>query len=82
MCQRQSAAYADGFRFALCCVGGSDLHFKAQAAITIVALSATACGYAIKTTSDYDSTANFANYHTFFMMKGNSSGNPLLDQPG
>lgn len=38
------------------------------------------CGYSIKTSTDYDRTVNFSNYNTFFMMTGNSSGNPLLDQ--
>ena len=43
-------------------------------------LSTTACGYAIKATTDYDGAVNFTRYNSFFMMKGNSSGNPLLDQ--
>jgi hypothetical protein len=50
------------------------------ATVAIAALTATACGYRIKTSIDYDRTVNFADYHTFFMMKGNSSGNPILDQ--
>ncbi|HEY2905587.1 MAG TPA: DUF4136 domain-containing protein [Vicinamibacterales bacterium] len=53
------------------------IRFVAAAA---VAFSATACGYSIKTSTDYDRTVNFGRYRTFFMMKGNSSGNPLLDQ--
>jgi hypothetical protein len=56
------------------------MQLKATIAIAVAALCATACGYAIKTTTDYDRTVKFANYHTFFVMKGNSSGNPLLDQ--
>jgi len=56
------------------------MQLKATIAVAVGVLSATACGYAIKTTTDYDRTVNFANYHTFVVMKGNSSGNPLLDQ--
>jgi len=56
------------------------MQLKATIAVTVAALGATACGYAIKTTTDYDRTVNFANYHTFFVMKGNSTGNPLLDR--
>jgi len=48
--------------------------------ISVVALAAPGCGYSIKTMTDYDRNVNFENYHTFFMMKGSSSGNPLLDQ--
>jgi hypothetical protein len=45
-----------------------------------VALLTTACGYAIKTTTDYDRGVKFSNYNSFFIMKGNSSGNALMDQ--
>jgi hypothetical protein len=46
----------------------------------VVTLLTVACGYSIKTATDYDHNVKFSNYHSFFMMKGNSSGNPLLDQ--
>ena len=36
--------------------------------------SAAGCGYRVKSTSDYDGRVNFSNYATFFMLKGNSSG--------
>ena len=49
-------------------------------AAATLALFTTACGYSIKTATDYDHSVTFSNYHSFFMMKGNSSGNPLLDQ--
>src|SRR5258708_22322760 len=39
-----------------------------------------ACGYSIKTSTDYDRNVSFSKYHSFFMMKGNSSGNALMDQ--
>ena len=45
-----------------------------------LALISSACGYSIKTATDYDHNIQFSKYHSFFMMKGNSSGNPLLDQ--
>jgi hypothetical protein len=45
-----------------------------------VALLTVGCGYSIKTATDYDRNITFSNYNSFFIMKGNSSGNPLLDQ--
>ena len=50
------------------------------AVTSAVALVAAACGYSIRATTDYDHSVSFSNYHSFFIMKGNSSGNPLLDQ--
>jgi Domain of unknown function (DUF4136) len=50
------------------------------AAIGLVALSATACANTMRVKTDYDKAAVFGNYHTFSVMKGNSSGNPLMDQ--
>lgn len=49
-------------------------------AVGFLTLCALGCGYAIKASTDYDRTVNFSNYSTFFMVKGNSSGNLLLDQ--
>jgi hypothetical protein len=46
----------------------------------VAALLTMACGYSIKTTTDYDRNVSFSNYHSFSTMKGNSSGNPLMDQ--
>lgn len=48
--------------------------------IVAAAGAMTACGASIKTAVDYDRTVSFASYQTFFMVKGNSSGNSLLDQ--
>jgi len=56
------------------------MQLKTVIPAAVVAFSVTACGYAIKTATDYDRSVNFANYNTFFIMKGNSSGNALLDQ--
>jgi hypothetical protein len=48
-------------------------------AVTL-ALFTLACGYSIKTSTDYDRSVRFSNYRSFFIMKGNSSGDPLMDQ--
>jgi hypothetical protein len=45
-----------------------------------VALLADACGYSIKTSAHYDPSVRFSNYQSFFVRKGNSSGDPLMDQ--
>jgi hypothetical protein len=50
------------------------------ASAAMATLLTVGCGYTIKANTDYDRSVNFSSYHTFFMMKGNSSGNPLLDQ--
>jgi hypothetical protein len=46
----------------------------------VAALLTVGCGYSIKTSTDYDRSVKFANYDSFFIMNGNPSGNPLLDQ--
>ena len=56
------------------------MHLKSITTAAIATLVTVGCGYGIKTATDYDRTVNFSRYNTFFMMKGNSSGNPLLDQ--
>jgi hypothetical protein len=55
---------------------------KARHLVTFgaVALFTTACGYAIKTSTDYDRSVKFSNYQSFFIMKGNPSGDALMDQ--
>jgi hypothetical protein len=45
-----------------------------------VALFTMACGYSIKTATDYDKNVTFSAYHSFSILKGNPSGNPLMDQ--
>jgi hypothetical protein len=45
-----------------------------------VTLFTTACGYSIRTSTDYNQTVNFSNYRSFSIVSGNSSGNPLMDQ--
>src|ERR1700738_2844602 len=45
-----------------------------------VVLASTACGYSIKTATDYDRNVSFSQYRSFYVLKGNPSGNPLLDQ--
>jgi hypothetical protein len=50
------------------------------AAAGVVALVALGCAYSIKSNTSYDKGVDFSAYHTFFMLHGNSSGDPLLDQ--
>lgn len=45
-----------------------------------VLMTSAGCAYRVKAASDYDGRVNFSHYVTFFMMKGNSSGDPLKDQ--
>src|SRR6202011_3560563 len=63
-------------------VGGRRLRMNAKQLVSagVMALVTTACGYSIKTSTDYDRNVRFSNYQSFFIMKGNSSGNSLLDQ--
>src|SRR6266849_4743660 len=56
------------------------MNAKYLVSLGAAALFAMACGYSIKTTTDYDRHVNFSNYHSFSILKGNSSGNPLMDQ--
>jgi hypothetical protein len=60
--------------------GGRHMSVKSVTTAAIATLLTVGCGYSIKTATDYDRTVHFSNYHTFFMMKGNSSGNPFLDE--
>src|SRR5262245_45088180 len=48
--------------------------------LSVLIFVTAACGYSIKTSTDYDRRVNFADIKTFDVVKGNSSGNPLLDQ--
>jgi hypothetical protein len=45
----------------------------------VLMMSSAGCGYGIRTTTDYDKKVDFTNYISFFMMKGNSSGDPAID---
>jgi hypothetical protein len=56
------------------------MNVKGMTIAFMATLCTVGCGYTIKANTDYNHAVNFSNYHTFFMMKGNSSGNPLLDQ--
>jgi hypothetical protein len=53
---------------------------KYLVSVSAVALLTVGCGYSIKTSTDYDRSVSFSNYHSFSLIKGNSSGNPLMDQ--
>lgn len=46
----------------------------------VLMTSTAGCAYRIKATSDYHGRVNFSKYVTFFMVKGNSSGDPLKDE--
>ena len=50
------------------------------AIVGVLAASLSGCGYGIKATYDYDSRVDFSNYSSFFMLKGNSSGDPVTDE--
>ena len=56
------------------------MNAKQLVSVAVIALATTACGYSIKTSTDYDRSVRFSNYQSFFILKGNSSGNPLMDQ--
>ena len=51
-----------------------------SAAASVLALLAIGCGYSIKSNTNYDKRVDFSDYHTFFLILGSSSGDPLLDQ--
>jgi hypothetical protein len=56
------------------------MNAKHLLSVGAVALLTAACGYSIKTSTDYDRNVRFSNYQSFFILKGNSSGDPLMDQ--
>ncbi|HWW85041.1 MAG TPA: DUF4136 domain-containing protein [Vicinamibacterales bacterium] len=53
---------------------------QTMALVGIIAVLTTGFSDTIQVTTDYDRNVSFANYHTFFIIKGSSSGTPLLDQ--
>jgi hypothetical protein len=46
----------------------------------VATLLTAGCGHSIKTATDYNRSVALSDYHTYFFLNGNSSGNPLLDQ--
>jgi hypothetical protein len=50
------------------------------AAVCIAVLAAVNCGAVVTFNNVDDKPVSFAGYHTFFMLTGNSSGNPLIDE--
>jgi hypothetical protein len=46
------------------------MNAKQLVSVGVMALVTTACGYSIKTATDYDRTVPFSNYHSFFILKG------------
>ncbi len=55
------------------------MNSKFLMAAVLVAICTAGCGYGIKAATDYDRKVDFSNYVSFFMMKGNSSGDPAID---
>ena len=53
---------------------------RALVSAVVLSLAASACGYSIRTATDYDRKVDFSSYRSFFMINGNSSGNSLMDQ--
>jgi hypothetical protein len=49
------------------------------AAVGMAMLTAVNCGPVVKLNTGYNEPAGFAGYHTFFVLTGNSSGNPSID---
>jgi hypothetical protein len=49
------------------------------AAVSMAVLAAVNCGR-IEVSTDYDKPVDVSGYHTFFVLTGNSSGNPSIDQ--
>ena len=50
--------------------------------VAALMMGTVSCGYSIKSTTattDYDTKVDFSNYNTFFTIKGNSSGNRIVD---
>jgi hypothetical protein len=56
------------------------MHARWLVVVGVLAASLSGCAYSIKTASDYDGRVNFSNYDTFFMMKGNSTGDSVWDE--
>jgi hypothetical protein len=48
--------------------------------VAVLVMCAAGCGYSIKASTEYDPKVDLSNYATFFMMKGNSSGDPAMDE--
>jgi hypothetical protein len=56
------------------------MYFKRMVAIAALTAAASGCAYGIKAASDFDRQVDFATYDTFFMLKGNSSGDAITDE--
>jgi hypothetical protein len=58
--------------------GAPDMNAKFLMA-AVLTMCTAGCGYGIKAATDYNKKVDFSKYVSFFMMKGNSSGDPTLD---
>jgi hypothetical protein len=57
----------------------ADVKIPRVLAAGAMTLLATGCGYGLRVNTDYDASADLARYRTFFVLNGNSSGNPAAD---
>ncbi len=48
--------------------------------LTMATLVTVGCGPAVKSAADYNRTVHLPDYHSFFIVKGASSGNAVLDE--
>jgi hypothetical protein len=53
---------------------------RCLAASAVLTLFIASCSYGIKARTDYDRTVNFSRYDTYFVVRGNSSGDPVRDE--
>jgi hypothetical protein len=56
------------------------MHVKCLTLTIAATLALVGCSQSVKTALHYNRTVHLPDYHTFFMVKGNSSGNPSFDQ--
>ena len=49
-------------------------------AVAVLTVCTAGCGYGIKAATDYDTKVDFSKYRTFFLVKGNPSGDPSMDR--
>jgi hypothetical protein len=56
------------------------MHARWLVAVGVLAASIFACGYSVKAASNDEQQVNLSNYGTFFMLKGNSTGDSVRDE--
>jgi hypothetical protein len=58
----------------------SPMQLRWLVVVGFLTTSLSGCAYSIKASSNYDGRVNFSKYDTFFMMKGNSTGDSVWDE--